>query len=157
MSTTTLRARFDWIDLILFAFGFVTTIGLAIAVREVGVSVGSGAIGTSALGLSFAPIAIRRAIFGAPMLPPPKTGALWSACSIVSGVSVLLGVGILALSVIPVGRALDPARAAEQSRHLGQVAWMAGVAVSMILLGALLTWARYPSVHAARRGDAQPR
>lgn len=88
---------FDWLDGLLFSLGFVLVIGVATTLgRAAGIDVNRGA-GRLVLALVFAPLGLRRVLFGAPVLPEPRPGALGSLLSIVGLLASLFGAGALAL------------------------------------------------------------
>lgn len=109
----TRRAAFDWIDALLFAFGFTSSIGLAIAfevdVRRV------------ALVLAFAPLGVRRLVFGPPPARELRAGGVWSLVSIAGLLLVLGGTGTLATAAAPFFDAAPPDFEAEARETYARV------------------------------------
>lgn len=134
MSTKSRSLSYDHIDAVLFALGFVGGTA-ASTVFDLPAKLG--------LVAAFAPSAIRRAIFGAPSLPPPRTGALWSLASIVGLFAIIGGVGLLWASSVSLGRMLDASGGRD---HTSDFLWTLFPGVGLVALGAFLTWARYPQV-----------
>lgn len=84
--------KYDWKDSLLFGFGFVTAIGLLFGVSlYLDVEIGRALTKAAVVGLGFGPLALRRAIFGAPELPEPRPGALASLMSMIGLFATLLG------------------------------------------------------------------
>lgn len=86
----------DWIDAILFAFGFTSAIALILVIDEL---FGIRATG-AALMLSLVPSGIRRWLFGPPTTYEPRMGALWSALSVAGILVTFAGVASLAAASV---------------------------------------------------------
>ncbi|MFK8004160.1 MAG: hypothetical protein AB8H86_31635 [Polyangiales bacterium] len=130
---------YDHIDAILFALGFVAGIALGSAF-DLSPEVGAA--------LALVPSTVRRKVFGAPRLPPPRSGALWSLASIFGLFSVIAGVGLFWASSVALSRMLesttDPVLASIERDHTSDFLWTLCFGVGFVALGAFLTWARYP-------------
>lgn len=87
----------DWLDALLFALGFVLALVAVIALQSLGVAVNDDSeeevLATGAIALSLGPILLRRKLFGAPNLPEPRQGPLWSLLSITGILMIMAGVG----------------------------------------------------------------
>lgn len=88
------RAAFDWIDALLFAFGFAASIALAV-VLENALQI---RLARGALVLAFAPIVVRRLALGAPPPREVRSGPLWSLLSIAGLLTIFAGTAALAMS-----------------------------------------------------------
>ena len=85
----------DWIDAILFSFGFVgyiallmwaqSTFGFEIPEDSTAVQGGGG------LGFIFGLVFLRRKVFGHPNLPPPRMGVVWRFLSVLGLFSIMAG------------------------------------------------------------------
>ena len=94
----------------MFALGFVGVIAIATVLESAfGLRLGRGGIKVAVLALGFGPAAARRLIFGAPKLPPPRTGALWSLVSIVGLLCLIAGVGGFAIGAVTISGAFEQA------------------------------------------------
>jgi hypothetical protein len=143
MDTGSSTVSYDHIDAVLFALGFVAGIAVCSAF-DLPPKLGAAA--------AFAPSGVRRAIFGMPRRPPPRTGALWSLASIVGLFAVIGGVGLLWASSVSLGRMLqpptDPILASVARDHMSDFLRTLLPGIGLVALGAFLTWARYPQVDA---------
>ncbi len=86
--------KLDWIDALLFAFGFAGAIALSTLLdRLYGLR-----LTRATLAIAFVPIGIRRLLFGPPTTPEPRKGVLWSMLSIVGLLVVFAGIASLVLA-----------------------------------------------------------
>ena len=92
--------KLDWLDAILFSVGFAGTVALATTLKMNGVAAPVVSFlsegGTIALCVGL--LVLRRVLFGAPQLPEPKTGFLWSLVSVLGLFLTLAGAGALFFS-----------------------------------------------------------
>lgn len=87
----------DWIDAILIALGFSLGIQLSLWIPSL-YSFGS----EISMAAVFMTPALRRAVFGAPNLSPPKKGAIWTFCSIFGLLMVFLSTPFLGLGAMAI-------------------------------------------------------
>ena len=140
---------YDHIDALLFAAGFVASI-VVCATFDLPSEFAAGS--------ALLPSAIRRRIFGAPKLPPPRTGAFWSLASILGLFAILIGVALLWGSSVSLRRMLS-----QSSRgygvesiarsHGSDFLWTFLPGTGLVSLGAFLTWIRYPRPEASPEID----
>ncbi len=133
MPATELRtAAMDWKDLLLFAVGYVEVIVVLVAWTELAGEPSRLVTRIVIVVGMFGPLALRRALFGWPALPPPKEGLGWSLLSMLALLIALFGMGAAALGVFPLwhGRAV----------HQGLV----GGGLAALALGSALVAMRYP-------------
>lgn len=98
--------KFDWKDGLLFTGGFVLTVAGASALHDLGgVDLGRKEIQAGLTVLAFGPLVVRRVLFGAPQLPEPRKGIVWSLVSMLGLLAMVFGIGVLALSTFPLARA----------------------------------------------------
>jgi len=123
---------FDWKDLVLFAVGFVVVVAALSAWAEIAGEPGKAVTRVVFLTGVFAPIGVRRLIFGRPALPPPKEGFHWSLLSMLGIFMALFGTAAAALGAYPMWLGRDP--------HFGLIFGGLGA----VIVGAALTALRYP-------------
>ena len=135
---------FDGKDLVLFSAGFVLVVA-GLSAWDALWGYPSQWVATTVIIFAVAaPLALRRAVFGWPALPPPKEGFGWSLVSMIGLLVGLGGMGAAAVGVYPLwnGRPL----------HLGLIAGGLGA----VVIASALTALRYPksdlpSARAVRR------
>lgn len=92
----------DWLDALLPALGFVLALVAVIARDSLGVAVNDDfleeLLALGAIALALGPVLLRRKLFGAPKLPEPRQGPLWSLLSILGILTVMAGVGCMLMS-----------------------------------------------------------
>lgn len=89
--------QMDWIDGILIALGFFVGIQLAYLLPNLSEFASEISFGT----IFLAP-ALRRLIFGPPVLGVPKEGALWQFCSVLGLFTVFLSVPVLGMGTMAI-------------------------------------------------------
>jgi len=103
------QIRFDWIDQILFAVGFVLSIGIAMVLHE---AVENGWVMDSYTDwgifvVILIPLTIRRLIFGSPEPPEPRSGVLWSTVSMVGLLTTIGGAALFGVALMNFTRASE--------------------------------------------------
>ena len=85
----------DWIDALLFSFGFVGYIALLVwAQSTFGFEIpddATGIQGGGGLGFMMGLVYLRRKVFGAPSLPAPRLGVVWGLISVLGLFSIMAG------------------------------------------------------------------
>lgn len=103
-----MNAKFDWKDGLLISGGFVAFVGAAVVMKEAfDLELGRNAFRGAAVAALFGPVAVRRAVFGAPVLPPPRQGVMSSITSMVGLLATLLGTGLLGIAGVGLSHALE--------------------------------------------------
>lgn len=103
--------RFDWKDGVLVSAGMIATVAALAALRGLGVELETeDGLVHAAVGLGMGgPVLGRRALFGGPVLPEPRPGALASLASILGLLATLLGMLLGLLGVSTLARTFAPA------------------------------------------------
>ncbi len=86
-------ARFDWKDGVLVCAGMIAAVSALVGLRRLGLVIepDDGIVHAAVLLGMGGPVAARRAVFGAPALPPPRTGPVASLVSIIGLLATLAG------------------------------------------------------------------
>lgn len=85
----------NWIDGLSGAGEFLIGVAAVVAGRSAGLPLEGKLGGWLATVFAIAPIALRRAVFGAPRVSPPREGAWWSLVSIASLLATLFGLPMI--------------------------------------------------------------
>lgn len=122
---------FDWKDNLLVCAGLILGVAAVAALRvPLALTVGDDdeIVGGLVIALMLGPSALRRAVFGAPKLPAPRSSPVASLVSIVGLFATLAGVALLALVALDAPRAFGspPDFAAEAKAQLAEVDALVG-------------------------------
>jgi len=125
-----MQLNFDWKDGLLISASLLLTVGsLATLSQHFDVTISDVIMKFTVFVMIAGPVALRRVVFGAPVLPEPRTGALASIVSMLGLLATIFGMALVVLGALSINSS-------------------GGILVTGVLLlgfGSLASWWRYPA------------